>query len=67
MLVFLLKIHLDALSFIPLGGSTKFQTWLVHEVYNFKSFLRINIIYYFQVIVIHNWEVLILLMHDMSY
>ena len=50
MLVFLLKTHLDPLSFIPSSGSTKFQTWLVHEVHNFKSFLEINIIYYFQVI-----------------
>ena len=50
MLVFFLKTHLDPLGFIPSGGSTKFQTWLVHEVHSFKSFFRINIIYYFQVI-----------------
>jgi len=65
MLVFLLKTNLDPLGFIPLGGSNKFQTWLVHEVHNFKSFLGINIIYYFQVIgrlinyeqhVIHNFH-----------
>ena len=47
LLMFLLKTYLDLLNFIPLGGLTKFQTWLVHEVHNLKSFLRINIIYYF--------------------
>ena len=65
MLVFLLKAYLDPLGFIHLGGSTKFQTWLVHEVHSFKSFLGINIIYYFNVIgrlinyeqpIIHNFR-----------
>jgi len=53
MLVFLLNTHWDPLSFIPSSGLTKFakfQTWLIHKVHNFKSFLVINIIYYFQVI-----------------
>jgi hypothetical protein len=50
MLVFILKIHLDPLGFIHSSESTKFQTWLVHEIHSFKSFLGINIIYYFQVI-----------------
>jgi hypothetical protein len=49
-LVFLLNAHLDPLGFIPTSGSTKFQTWLVHKVHSFKSFLGINIIYYLQVI-----------------
>jgi hypothetical protein len=57
--------HLDLLGFNPLGGLTKFQTWLVHEVHSFKLFFRINIIYYFQVFgrlinykqhVIHNFH-----------
>jgi hypothetical protein len=47
MLVSLLKAYLDPLGFIPSGGSTKFKTWLVHEAHSFKSFLGINIIYYF--------------------
>jgi hypothetical protein len=54
MLVFLLKTHLDPLDFIPLSGSTKLQTWLVHEIHSFKSFLGINIICYFQV----NWRLI---------
>jgi hypothetical protein len=49
-LVFLLKTHLDPFGFIPSGGSTKFQTWLVHEIHIFKLFFKINIIYFFQVI-----------------
>jgi hypothetical protein len=36
MLVFLLRTRLDPLGFIPLGGSTKFQTWLVHDIHSFK-------------------------------
>jgi hypothetical protein len=49
MLVFLLKTHLDPLGFNSSSGSTKLQTWLVHEIHRFKSFLEINIICYFQV------------------
>jgi hypothetical protein len=49
MLVFLLNTHLDLFGFIPLGGSIKFQIWLVHEISSFNSFLGINIIYFFQI------------------
>ena len=64
MLVFLLKTYLYPLGFILLDGSTKFQTWLEHEVHCFKSFLGINIIYYFQVMLINYEQHVIYSFHE---
>ena len=35
-----LRESLDPLSFFPSSKSTKFRTWLIHEVHGFKSFLQ---------------------------